>query len=230
MQFSNKSKTKALQTSSKHWFRTGVHRLAIHLGLHDPAEDEIPEFRYDHLENPEPVGAFKWPTYELEHLMRAKARSMEPPLRLTISSKTLHVTVKNRQGLPGKKDRLRQIILRAMHFRKEPWVDNIRLQYRGDDLVPAIGFAKCMGFFGDDFNNNYVAIQWYKICGRLPIDRVSRMYKVELIESYQFVPVGSILNGALIVPLAIEPAVGHPHQFWAVQSHREGASLQNVNS
>ena len=56
------------------------------------------------------------------------------------------------------------------------------------------------------------------------------MTKVEFIESYQYVPVGSILNGALIVPLAIAPQLGHNEQFWVVQSHREGTALQNLNS
>ena len=56
------------------------------------------------------------------------------------------------------------------------------------------------------------------------------MTKVELMNSYQFVPVGSILNGALIVPLATEPELGHNEQFWVVQSHREGIALQNMNS
>ena len=78
--------------------------------------------------------------------------------------------------------------------------------------------------------NNYVAIQWYQICGRVPVQRVTRMTKVELIDSYQYVPVGSILNGALIVPLATPPALGCPQQWWVLQSHREAESLSRMNA
>ena len=85
-------------------------------------------------------------------------------------------------------------------------------------------------FFGDATKNNYVAIQWYKICGRVPIQRVSRMTKVELMESYQYVPVGSILNGALIVPLDTPPAPGCPQQWWVIQSQREAECLSRMNT
>jgi hypothetical protein len=56
------------------------------------------------------------------------------------------------------------------------------------------------------------------------------MCKVELMDSYQYVPVGAILNGALIVPLATEPLPGYPQQSWVIQSHREAASLTRLNS
>jgi hypothetical protein len=117
-----------------------------------------------------------------------------------------------------------------MHFSKDPWVDNIRLHYRDGDDKPRVGFGKCVGFFGDASGNYHVAIQWFKICGRLPLDRIARMTKVELTELYDFVPVGSILNGALMVPLATEPLPGYPHQWWVIQSHREGIALARLNS
>ena len=49
VQFTNRSKTKALQTSAKHWFRNGIHRLAVHLDIHDPGEDEVVEYRTSQL-------------------------------------------------------------------------------------------------------------------------------------------------------------------------------------
>ena len=230
VQFTNKSKTKALQTSAKHWFRNGVHRLAIHLAIHAPPEVDVPTIRTDELYNAREAHAFQWPSRDFKALMLSKARSMDPPLILTRSSTTLHVTLKNRMKLPGKPGRLEQVILRAVFTKKRPWVDNIRVQYRDNENAPAVGFAKCLGFFGDAMNNNYVAIQWYQICGRLPVQRVSRMTKVQLMESYQFVPVGSILNGALVVPLATPPALGFPQQWWVLQTHREAESLSNMNA
>jgi len=228
VQFTNRAKTKAIQTSAKHWFRTGVHRLAVHLELIDVHECEIQQFRTDNLENAMCAAAFKWPTPTIKILMLRIARGMNPRLQLTRSSTTLHVTLRNRMAQHRSKERLVPVIFRANHWIKHPWVDNIRIQYRTDANLPAVGFAKCLGFFGDAANNNYVAIQWYNICGRRPIQRVSRMCKVELVESYQFIPVGSILNGALLVPLATEPEIGYPQQFWVIQSHRETVSLQSL--
>jgi hypothetical protein len=166
VQFTNKSKTKALQTSAKHWFRNGVHRLAIHLNVHDPGEEGTPECQEDNLDNAVPAAAFEWMSPDIKTVMRRKAAAMEPPLVLTRASRTLHLTLKNRMTFPGKPGRLVPVSFRAIYSSKHQWVDNIRVQYSGDENVPAVGFAKCMGFFGDAQNNYYVAIQWYKICGR----------------------------------------------------------------
>ena len=229
IQFTNKSKSKALQTSSKHWFRNGVHRLAVHLNIgHYEEIEQTQEFHVDPLENAVSMDDFYWPSHFLRVMMRNKAAAMEPPLQR--ASTTLHVTLKNRMTLKGRPGRLNNVTLRANHAGKLPWVDNIRLTYRDDDNVPCVGFAKCIGFFGDASTNNHVAIQWYKICGRNPIDRVARMTKVELTDTYQFVPVASILNGALIVPLATEPLLGYPQQCWVIQSHREGTALHRINN
>jgi hypothetical protein len=230
VQFTNKSKTKALQTSAKHWFRNGVHRLAVHVGIHDPGDDVVVEYRTDHLENPKCPDDFKWTSERVGVIMRNKAAAMEPPLVLTRASTSLSVTLKNRMTVPGKPGRLASVVFRANHGTKHPWVDNIRIQYNDDDNASCIGFAKCLGFFSDTVGENHVAIQWYKICGRLPLQRVARMCKVELMDNYQYVPVGSILNGALIVPLAIDPLPGYPPQFWVVQGHREGTALERINS
>jgi hypothetical protein len=56
------------------------------------------------------------------------------------------------------------------------------------------------------------------------------MSKVELTDIYQYVPVASILNGALIVPLATEPLPGYPQQCWVIQSHRERVALTRRNA
>ena len=146
VQFTNKSKTKADQTSAKHWFRNGVHRLAIHLDINAHTEVHVPLIRTDELVEDRDALAFKWPSRELAALMASKARCMDPPLHLTRSATTLRVTLKNRMKLPRQPGRLEQVIFRAVSTHKRHWVDNIRLQYRDDHNVPAVGFAKCLGF------------------------------------------------------------------------------------
>ena len=234
VQFTNKSQQKALQTSAKHWFRNGVQRLALHVGIVKPkVEDDVDTMehqeRMSHLQNATSMSQFKWPSEVVKRILRNKANAAVPPLRLVRASNTIHVTLKNRMTLKGKPGRMVNIILRATHGSKNIWVDNIRVQYTDNSNLPKVGFAKCIGFFGDIHNNDHVAIQWYKICGRQPVQRIARMCKVELMESYQYVPLGSILNGALIVPLATEPLPGCPQQYWVVQSHREGVALERLN-
>lgn len=228
VQFTNKSKTKALQTSSKHWFRNGTQRLAVHLRLHEEQNEDAQDVQTDHLQNVGVPSQYTRTSDRVQRIMRGKADEMLTPL--TRASTTLHVTLKNRMTLHGKPGRLHDIILRAKHSGQKPWVDNIRLQYRDSDNVSRVGFGQCLGFFGDAAHNNHVAIQWYKICGRRPIDRVACMCKVELTDIYQYVPVASILNGALIVPTAKEPMPGYPQQCWVLQSHREMTSLAHRNA
>ena len=228
VQFTNKSKTKALQTSQKHWFRTGVQRLANHLGIHDDTVATNTESTPDALRNVVRPMQFKWPSAAVRVIMREKASHMVPPL--TRAATTLHVTLKNRLTQHNKPGRMHDIVLRAKPSGAQRWVDNIRIQYRDDANVSRVGFGKCLGFFGDASNNNHVAIQWFKICGRQPIDRVARMTKVELTDIFQYVPAASILNGAFMVPLATEPLPGYPHQFWVIQSHRESTTLTRRNA
>jgi hypothetical protein len=229
LQFTNKSKTKALQTSAKHYFRNGVRRLAGHLRVGGCDDEPTPLIRTAHLENAMPFRKYNLNvnTRALA-IMKHKADTMDLPL-ITASS-TLRMTLKNRMTLPGKPGRLVPVIFRAIHNTKDPWVDNIRVHYTDDEDRPRVGFGKCLGFFGDTEGNFHVAMQWYKICGRLPLDRIARMSKVELTELYDYVPVGSILNGALMVPMAIEPLIGYPQQWWVIQSHREGIALERMNS
>ena len=190
---------------------------------------ETPLYRSDRLEHPTPWASFKWESDTVKTVLRRKAASMDPPLVLVTASTSLYVVLKNRMTLPRKPGRLVPVLLRADPNGPRRWVDNIKVQYRSDDDVPAVGFAKCLGFFGDAAHNNHVAIQWYKICGRRSIGRISRMCKVELMESYQYIPVGSILNGALIVPLDTAPPPGYPQQSWAILSQRECSALERLN-
>ena len=90
VQFTNKSKTKALQTSSKHWFRTGVQRLARYLGSRHQETTLAPTA--DALEGVVTMHDFKWTSPQLRILMLDKAAAMEPGL--IRAAPTLHVTVK----------------------------------------------------------------------------------------------------------------------------------------
>ena len=145
VQFTNKSKTKALQTSAKHWFRNGVHRLAVNLQLHEPDEDESPDCLINQLVNAGAPADFKWTPLLIKNTMRRKAAAMDPPLVLTRASTTLHVTLKIRLTITGKMDRLTTVILRSNFYGKLRWIDNIRVQY-GDVGNYKVGFAKCLGF------------------------------------------------------------------------------------
>ena len=144
----------------------------------------VPETPKDNLESARPIQDFEWPSEYIATTMRMKTSLLD--VVLTRASTEFHLTLKNRMTPSGKPGRKSDVIFRANHsgFGKRPWVDNIRLQYLDDNHVPVVGFAKCLGFFSDDSNNNHVAIQWYKLCGRLSLDRVARMCKVELMESY----------------------------------------------
>ena len=77
-------------------------------------------------------------------------------------------------------------------------------------------------FFMDASENCHVGIQWYRAVGSSSrVNQTTKMMKVELMDSFDFVPAGSMRNGAFLMPLATEPAIGHPLQFWVIQSHRE---------
>ena len=41
VKFTNKAKSKALQTSAKHWFRNGMQRVATHMGMSPDAKDVV---------------------------------------------------------------------------------------------------------------------------------------------------------------------------------------------
>ena len=97
--FTNKSKTKALQTSCKHWFRTGVQRLARHLGIHDDDHDNTLDPPTDALQNVVSMLNYKWTSLGVRRMMLDKAAVMEP--RLTRAATTLHVTLKTRMTLHG---------------------------------------------------------------------------------------------------------------------------------
>jgi hypothetical protein len=120
-------------------------------------------------------------------------------------------------------------LLRAESGGERAWVDDLRVHY--NDAVTGrrkIGFGKAIGFFMDAADAFHVGTQWHEVVGRQTINATTRVTKVELIEdSCDFVPAGSVRNGALLMPLATPPLVGRPQQCHVTQSHREAVELQS---
>jgi hypothetical protein len=82
--------------------------------------------------------------------------------------------------------------------------------------------ASAAAFFMDADEACHAGIQWYRTVGSASrVNQTTKMVKVELMDSFDYVPAGSIRNGAFLMPLATEPTIGHPKQFWVIQSHRE---------
>jgi hypothetical protein len=224
--FTNKAKSKALQTPAKHWFRNGMQRLATRMGM-TPEAGGMGQITPVQLESPVvPCADISWPSNAVKRVMEIKARAMHPAL--VRASSEMRVTVTNRLARRGDRDRRVSVLFRAKHEAKNKWVDNFRLHYTSAKGKPAIGFGKCLGFFANSVGHHFVAMQWYKICGRTPIDKVGRMCKVELVDVYDYVPAASILNGALIVPVAKPTHPGNAQQHWAIQSHREGEAISRL--
>ena len=222
MQFTNKSTTtKSEQTATKHWFRNGVRRLTLALELRNSLHDLTPPptSRIAELAHLTPFDYFVWPNARTGQIMKGKATLLKYPLAYAATS--MKITLKNRQFNRNHPGRGVMKTLRAETTGKRIWVDDVRVLY-DDAAGQKIGHGKCCGFFMDEADNFFVGIQWYKTIGNLNrVNQSTKMMKVELMDSFEYVPAGSIRNGAFLMPLATEPAIGHPPQFWVLQSHRE---------
>jgi hypothetical protein len=228
--FTNKSAlSKSEQTATKHYFRTGLRRLTSALKIRTPVHTNVPAptSRVVELAHLKPFEAFPWPDDKSKLWLKRKAATVATPL--THAATSMRMTIVNRQHAKGSNLRLTTELLRAECGGERVWVDDLRVHY--NDAVTRrrkIGFGKAIGFFMDAADAFHVGIQWYKIVGRQSINATTRMTKVELIEdSYDFVPAGSIRNGALLMPLATPPLVGHPQQYHVIQSHREAVELRS---
>ena len=230
VQFTNKAMASAEQTANKHFFRNGIRRLASSVGLPlrhgiNSHLDESSELQgpFTQLENHE------WESPRAAHYLRLKGAAMRP--RLVRCSKSMTIRVQNRLERPTSVDYHHTIHLRATHGFKNPVVDIVRTRQRGRGNEPVVAFGRCLGFFADAEGGLFVAVQWYKICGRSPVDRNGRMTKVQLQDAYDYVPVQRVLNGALLMPVSSDAAVvGQPKQFWVIQSHREKMALIATNT
>ena len=222
VQYTNKSTTtKCEQTATKHWFRNGIRRLTLALKLRDSAHDNNPPptTRVVELAHLTPFASFTWPDARAREGLQAKAAALEPPL--TFAATSMKITLLNRQFYKSHPRRGVMSVLRAETAGKKVWVDDVRVRYNTDD-GPLIGYGKCCGFFMDADETCHAGIQWYRTVGSSSrVNQTTKMVKVELMDSFDYVPAGSIRNGAFLIPLATEPTIGYPKQFWVIQSHRE---------
>lgn len=94
---------------------------------------------------------------------------------------------------------------------------------RTQDIV----FARCVAFFRDRAGEHYVAVHWYEKAGTRQVDTKARLVKVKpmavnRVDSYDIMPVGSILNGALLVQdRGMKNRPGAQPHYWVRQSPRE---------
>jgi hypothetical protein len=220
--FTNKSTvTKSEQAATKNWFRTGVKRLSLHAGMrvNDHGRNPPPTSRTAQLVHMTQFDAHVWPDADTERVLKAKAAS----LNLQFAATSMRITLLNRQLPKGRVDRCVMALLRAEHNGKRQWVDDVRVRYDGAD-GPCIGFGRCCGFFMDQEEECYVGVQWYRARGCA----AARLLMLELLPSYDYVPAGSIRNGALLLPFAVQPQAGRPSKYWILQSHREATERYPV--
>ena len=220
--FTNKSTvTKSEQAAKKNWFRTGIRRLSLHAGLRDNAHryEPPPTFRVAELVHMTQFDNHVWPDSDCERVLKAKAVTMN----LQYSASSMRLTLLNRQLPKGRVDRRVLVLLRAEYAGKRQWVDDVRVRYAGDN-GSCIGYGKCCGFFMDNDGEFHVGVQWY----RARWSEVARMLKLDILPSYDYVPAGSIRNGALLLPLATSRQAGGRNEYWVVQSHREASERYPV--
>jgi hypothetical protein len=149
--------------------------------------------------------AHAWPDADAERILKAKAAS----LNLQFAATSMRITLLNRQLPKGRVDRCVMALLRAEHNGKRQWVDDMGVRCAGAD-GPCIGFGKCCGFFMDQEEECHVGMQWHRARGCT----AARLMKLELLPSYDYVPAGSIRNGALLLPFAVQPQAGRPSEHW----------------
>ena len=224
--FTNKSTvSKSEQTAKKFWQRRGLWRLAGALGLR-PLAHETPTCspKIVELTKLSPVSDHVWPDARSARVLRAAIAAMDPPI--TCASTSVRLALVNRQ-LPSCYGDKRLVLrtLRSEFTGKQRWVDDVRIKYDNNGAT-CYGFAKCLGFFMDAAECVHIAVQWYDVKSRNMVDAAAGMTKVELSDTFDLVPAGSIRNGCLLAPLAKPPAVGCPQQFWVLQSQRELGELR----
>ena len=86
---------------------------------------------------------------------------------------------------------------------------------------------RCVAFFADSKGNHFVLLQWYTEKGRFPSGQISLLPHLRMSDplktrSYDVLPIGCVVNGALMVPN------GKDH--WALMSPREHAAYDALNA
>jgi len=147
-----------------------------------------------------------------------------PPLQ---ACKSIAITLSDRQQLQDDDDRYVRIILRAMpYFHGKPSHDNVKVAV-AYDTGDKIHFAKCVVFLKDSMQEYFVLLQWYDQVGRQPLDSVSGLVQLVLRppnvpSSYSFMPITSIVNGAIITC--------SEKKLWVLLSQRETFAYELTNT
>ena len=150
-----------------------------------------------------------------------------------VASDTMRIPMQIKSIPMGERGRIEVLTLRAREkFFGRPRYDNLMMLVE-IELLPCerdqdIVFVRCVAFFRDAADEHFVAVHWYENAGRSPIDFKARLSKVKPMsptshDSYDIMPVGSILNGALLVQdrgIVYNSNKQQP-QFWVRQSPRE---------
>jgi hypothetical protein len=147
-------------------------------------------------------------------------------------SDTMRIPLQNRSVEMGAVNRVEVLTLRARpKFFGKPRYDNVKIlveiEPEPDGRNMEIAFGRCVAFYRDSAGDHFVGVHWYEKVGSKLIDRKARLAKVRpmkrsLYTSFDVMPVGAILNGALLVQdRGIRQRPQDPPQYWVRQSPRE---------
>jgi hypothetical protein len=162
--------------------------------------------------------------------LRANTNDMMDPVTL---AQTMRIPLQNRSVARGAPTRIEVLTLRArpVFFGKQRY-DNVKMLCEMDPLPcgrrSEIAYARCVCFYRDCAGHHFVGVHWYEKAGRNFVDPKARLAKVKPMKansyaSYDIMPVGAILNGALLVrDRGLEqPGRNVVPQYWIRQSPRE---------
>ena len=186
-----------------------------------------------HIISPNGDTRFEYESVAVQRVFRGKLRENYHHMVMpVVVSNTLRIPLQNRSVERGNVNRVEVITLRArpLFFGKKRY-DNLKLLVKIAPLPcgrdTEIAFGRCVAFYRDCRGEHYVGVHWYEQIGNKMIDEKARLAKVRpmkpgLYSSYDVMPVGAILNGALLVQdRGIKQRLQDPPQYWVRQSPRE---------
>lgn len=150
----------------------------------------------------------------MEMKVASPTSSVKAPI---VVASQLTLPLQNRQVKRGRPGRIVRATLRAASS-GSPKNDYVRVAVEGHGGELRCQFAKCVAFYRDGSGGHFLGVQWLERAQRRAVDPTAKIAKLELAptsrpSSFDIVPVGSILNGALILEFS--------GACWAIQSPRE---------
>ena len=177
---------------------------------------------------------YRYETTNIDRIVRAKIRESEAGLVFPMAvTHTMRIPLPNRCIKKEDTGRLQVLTLRARknYYGKKRY-DNIMLLVHCEPKpcgrTVDILFARCLAFLRDKANNHFVVVHWYEKALSRNMHNQARLGKVKPMKmnhhhSYDIMPVGAILNGALLVQdrgMYMTREEQRPH-FWVRTSPRE---------